>query len=102
MFEPGTRWQYGMGVDWAGRLVEAVSGMNLEEYFQANILGPLEMRDTSYLLPASKFDRLVTDYARQADGSLGRIRASRRGPLKSSAEAAGCIPPPAIMCGSCR
>ena len=70
MFEPGTRWQYGMGVDWAGRLVEAVSGKNLEEYFQANILGPLEMRDTSYSLPASKFDRLVTDYARQADGSL--------------------------------
>ncbi len=70
MFEPGTRWQYGMGVDWAGRLVEAVSGMNLEEYFQARILGPLDMRDTSYLVPASKFDRLVSGYARQADGSL--------------------------------
>jgi methyl acetate hydrolase len=74
MFEPGTRWQYGMGVDWAGRLVEAVSGKNLEDYFQANILGPLEMRDTSYLLPESKFDRLVTDYSRQADGSLKQGR----------------------------
>jgi CubicO group peptidase (beta-lactamase class C family) len=70
MFEPGTRWQYGSGVDWAGRLVEAVSGMNLEAYFQARILGPLEMRDTSYLVPASKFDRLVTAYSRQPDGSL--------------------------------
>jgi methyl acetate hydrolase len=60
MFEPGTRWQYGMGVDWAGRLVGALSGMNLEEYFQAKILGPLDMRDTSYLVPESKFDRLVT------------------------------------------
>jgi methyl acetate hydrolase len=70
MFEPGTRWQYGMGVDWAGRLVEALSGVNLEQYFQAKILGPLDMRDTSYLVPASKFDRLVTGYSRQADGSL--------------------------------
>ncbi len=70
MFEPGTRWQYGMGVDWAGRLVEAVSGMSLEEYFQAKILRPLEMRDTSYILPPSKFDRLVTGYSRQPDGSL--------------------------------
>ena len=70
MFEPGTRWQYGMGVDWAGRLIEKLSGMNLEEYFQARILGPLDMRDTSYLIPASKFDRLVSSYARQADGSL--------------------------------
>src|SRR5947208_457803 len=55
MFEPGARWQYGQGVDWAGRLVEAVSGMSLEDYFQAKILGPLEMRDTSYILPPAKF-----------------------------------------------
>jgi methyl acetate hydrolase len=70
MFEPGTRWQYGMGIDWTGRLVEALSGMTLEEYFQVKILRPLEMQDTSYLVPASKFDRLVTGYARQDDGSL--------------------------------
>jgi methyl acetate hydrolase len=70
VFEPGSRWQYGMGIDWAGRLVEAISGMNLEDYFQAKILGPLEMQDTSYLLPASKFDRLVSSYSRQDDGSL--------------------------------
>jgi CubicO group peptidase (beta-lactamase class C family) len=70
MFEPGTRWQYGMGVDWAGRLVETVSGMDLERYFQTYILGPLEMRDTSYLVPPPKFDRLVTSYSRQPDGSL--------------------------------
>ena len=70
MFEPGTRWQYGMGVDWAGRLVEAISAMTLEDYFQAHICGPLGMHDTSYLVPASKFDRLVTGYSRQSDGSL--------------------------------
>ncbi len=70
MFEPGTRWQYGTGIDWAGRLVEALSGESLEDYFQAKIVGPLEMPDTSYLLPASKFDRLVSLYDRQPDGSL--------------------------------
>jgi methyl acetate hydrolase len=70
MFEPGSRWQYGMGIDWAGRLVEKLSGMTLEEYFQAKILRPLGMEDTSYLVAPSKFDRLVTGYVRQADGSL--------------------------------
>jgi methyl acetate hydrolase len=70
MFEPGTRWQYGMGLDWAGRLVEKMSGMSLEDYFQAKILKTLEMPDTSFILPASKFDRLVNGYSRQADGSL--------------------------------
>jgi CubicO group peptidase (beta-lactamase class C family) len=70
MFEPGTRWQYGQGVDWAGRLVEAISGATLEDYFQEKILQPLGMHDTSYLLPESKFERLVSTYARRAGGTL--------------------------------
>jgi len=65
MFEPGTRWQYGTSADWTGRLVETVSGLTLEQYFQKNILGPLEMHDTSFLMPEAKFDRLVTGYSRQ-------------------------------------
>jgi CubicO group peptidase (beta-lactamase class C family) len=70
MFEPGTRWQYGYSVDWAGRLVEIVGGLTLEEFFRRNILDPLGMQDTSFLMPANKFDRMVTRYERQADGSL--------------------------------
>jgi len=69
-FEPGTRWQYGYGLDWTGRLVETVSGQTLEQYFQANILQPLGMTDTSFILPAEKFDRLVSIYQRQSDGAL--------------------------------
>lgn len=69
-FEPGTRWQYGYGLDWSGRLVEAVSGQTLEQYFQSNILQPLGMKDTTFVLPPNKFDRLVSVYTRQPDGSL--------------------------------
>jgi methyl acetate hydrolase len=68
MFEPGGRWQYGQGLDWAGRFVEAVSGLSLEEYFQRNILAPLGMVDTTYILPPAKFERLVSLYSRQGDG----------------------------------
>ena len=70
MFEPGDRWQYGQGVDWAGRLVEKISGMSLEDYFQARVLGPLEMRDTSYVLPPSKFDRMVGRWNRDDGAEL--------------------------------
>jgi len=70
MFEPGARWQDGQGCDWAGRLVEKISGMSLEDYFQARILGPLEMHDTSYILPASKFDRMVTGWTRDNGSPL--------------------------------
>jgi methyl acetate hydrolase len=70
MFEPGKRWQYGQGLDWAGRLVEAISGATLEEYFQQKILRPLGMEDTSYILPEAKFERLVSNYQRVEDGEL--------------------------------
>ena len=70
IFEPGTRWQYGTSLDWTGRLVETVSGQTLEQYFQANILKPLGMNDTSFIVPAEKFDRLVSTYHRESDGSL--------------------------------
>jgi CubicO group peptidase (beta-lactamase class C family) len=70
IFEPGKRWQYGQGVDWAGRLVEAISGATLEDYFQEKILRPLAMSDTSYILPAAKFDRLVARYHRESGGEL--------------------------------
>ncbi len=70
VFEPGTRWHYGPSVDWAGKLVEKISGLTLEQYFQSNILQPLGMKDTSFLVPPAKFDRLVSTYRRQADGKL--------------------------------
>jgi CubicO group peptidase (beta-lactamase class C family) len=70
MFEPGTRWQYGTSTDWAGKLVEAVSGQTLEQYFQSHILQPLGMKDTSYIMTAEKYDRVVSSYQKQPDGSM--------------------------------
>jgi methyl acetate hydrolase len=70
MFEPGTRWQYGQGTAWAARLVEALTGATLEDYFQERILRPLGMQDTGYIFPEAKFDRLVATYQRQANGEL--------------------------------
>lgn len=70
MFEPGKRWQYGQGVDWAGRLVETISGATLENYFQEKIFRPLGMEETSYILPAAKFNRLVSRYHRETSGDL--------------------------------
>jgi methyl acetate hydrolase len=65
LFEPGTQWIYGPGVDWIGRLVEKLSGENLEMYFREHIFTPLEMSDTFYNVPEAKQARLVTVHARQ-------------------------------------
>jgi methyl acetate hydrolase len=70
LFEPGTDWVYGTGIDWAGRLVESLSGQTLEDYFQKRIFEPLKMPDTSYNVAAEKHARVVNTFRRNADGSF--------------------------------
>jgi methyl acetate hydrolase len=72
-FEPGSRWEYGINIDWAGQMVERVSGQHLEDYFREHIFGPLGMLDTTFTLSASQRSRLVSMHARGADGSLTPI-----------------------------
>ncbi|BEV02302.1 serine hydrolase domain-containing protein [Novosphingobium olei] len=47
-FDPGTRWEYGTGIDWAGLAVEAVTGMRLGEWFERELTGPLGMTQTRF------------------------------------------------------
>jgi CubicO group peptidase (beta-lactamase class C family) len=70
LFDPGTRWEYGINTDWLGRLVERVSGRSLEAYFRESIFGPLGMADTSFDVPADKQSRLAAVFHRKEDGSL--------------------------------
>ena len=49
-------------------MVEAVTGQNLEAYFQRHIFEPLGMRDTSFLLNDDMARRLVGTHARGPDG----------------------------------
>lgn len=67
-FEPGTAWNYGIGMDWAGLLVEHVAGCSLAEYLRAHVFEPLQMSSTGFApWPGAIRAALCT---RQADGSL--------------------------------
>jgi len=68
--DPGERWEYGVNIEMAGRMVEAASGIDLETYLQKNILMPLGMRDTSYIARDAWECRLTGVHARKADGTL--------------------------------
>jgi CubicO group peptidase (beta-lactamase class C family) len=72
-FDPGDRWEYGINIDFAGKMVEKVTGERLESYFHERIFGPLGMTDTSFKLSPSQRERLVAMHARGADGSLKPI-----------------------------
>ncbi len=57
-FKPGTKWNYSVGIDLAGRLIEMISGQPLDHYLRINLLDQLDMEDTKFFLPDSKRDRL--------------------------------------------
>jgi methyl acetate hydrolase len=71
--DPGTRWEYGINIDFVGKAVEAASGKTLEAYFKDHIFGPLGMKDTGFKLGDSQRSRLVAMHARAADGTLAPI-----------------------------
>jgi len=70
LFDPGARWNYGIGIDWAGQVLEAATGQKLGTYLAENILGPLGMNDTAFLITPSMRARLARVHARMPDGSL--------------------------------
>ena len=73
MFDPGTRWEYGIAIDWIGRLVQEVGGQSLGTYLQEHIFDPLGMDSTRYELTDSMAERRVETHQRQEDGSLSVI-----------------------------
>lgn len=48
VYEPRTRWRYGTGVDWAGILLERITGDTLGAWFQNNIFQPLGITSITF------------------------------------------------------
>ncbi len=69
LFDPGERWDYGIGIDWAGKMVEAVSGQKLGQYMKENIFEPLGMGDTAFKVSPQMQERLATVHVRGEDGA---------------------------------
>ena len=67
LFESGTAYMYGTNIDWVGRLVENISGMNLEDYFRQYITGPLEMNSTWFNVPDELESLVVSSSYRDSD-----------------------------------
>jgi methyl acetate hydrolase len=68
LFDPGSGWEYGIGLDLVGKAIEEVTGEDLESYFRRYILDPLGMHDTSFLLRNDMARRLVGTHMRDPDG----------------------------------
>jgi len=69
MFDPGERWEYGINIDWAGKMVENVSGSTLGSYLKENVFEPLGMNSTAFKITPDMRSRLAKMHAHGEDGS---------------------------------
>ncbi len=72
LFDPGEQWEYGSNIDWAGQVVEAITGKRLGEVMQERVFGPLGMTESAFTLTETTRPRLAAMHQRQDDGSLVR------------------------------
>ena len=77
LYDPGTRWVYSVSVDVQGYLVQKISGQKFGDYLKANIFTPLNMNETSFILPEDKKERLAEVYGWNKDKSALQINPQR-------------------------
>lgn len=70
MFDPGSRWEYGISIDWIGRLVQTVSGESLGGYMKQHIFDPLGMTSTGFKLSPDMEERRASSHQRDENGEL--------------------------------
>ena len=70
MFDPGTEWHYGVGIDWAGLILERVTKSTLGDYFAEHLLQPLGMVDTGFICTPNMLERKAALHLRTPDSSF--------------------------------
>lgn len=79
-FEPGESWFYGPGIDYAGLLIERVSGVTLEEFMRKNLWEPLGIQDMTFKLSSRPdlAERMATMSEREAGSSTVKYMSGKQ------------------------
>jgi methyl acetate hydrolase len=70
LFDPGTAWEYGTNIDWAGLVCEGITGKRLGQLMQEGVFEPLGMDDSAFTMTPSMSERYVTMHNRNPAGTL--------------------------------
>lgn len=62
-FQPGTRWEYSIGIDVLGAVIESATGKQLDQVFQERIFDPLGMKDTFFMVPKGRLREFADCYS---------------------------------------
>lgn len=83
LHQPGERFTYSYSTTLLGRIVELVSGQQIDDYLKQHIFTPLGMKDTSFFVKGKTLDRFVTNYV-MTDSGLREIENSRNTDYKDA------------------
>lgn len=74
---PSEKWRYSVSTDVLGIVIERVTGMSLADFLQQEIFLPLDMQDTSFVVPADKVPRFTTMYTKKIFGTSLKVKEQR-------------------------
>ncbi|ROW02556.1 hypothetical protein VPNG_07844 [Cytospora leucostoma] len=91
-FTPGQGWYYGSGLDWAGQVLEKITGQTLGDYMAEHVFGPLGMTDTSFRrgsLPHVRDRTVPTSWRDAGTGELAAGESFDPAPVNSEIDSGG-------------
>lgn len=90
VFEPGGGWNYSLGLDWAGILIERVTGQSLDAYFKEYIFKPANASTLTFAPTQKHYDNLQTPATRDENGKIFAFPGVREtAPEKIKGQASG-------------
>jgi len=106
--QPGSNWEYSIGIDWAGIILERTTGLTLHQYMMKNIFEPLGLKNIGFFPNKEMRDNIMTMMQRYPDGHAEeRDHVYRRALLAETEEeqknifnsgGAGCFAKPSEYC----
>jgi methyl acetate hydrolase len=73
--DPGTRFNYGINLDWLGQVIEAVTGVGLDVAVKDGVTGPLGMDHTDFVVAPADQPGTTPVHVKTEDGwvSIGEV-----------------------------
>ncbi len=81
VYQPGTAWRYSMATDVLGYLIEVISGVPLDTFFEQEIFKPLGMEDTDFYVPEAKLGRFAAMYGPTENDGIQLLDAPATSPF---------------------
>ena len=74
LWQPGSTWDYGFGLDMTGQIVEKITGTSLGRYLRATVTTPLGMKDTGFYITGERVQRYAKPLPIDPDTGMPQVR----------------------------